>query len=258
MTSKYAKNLEIDDFLPDNRSAVADYTCNLCDGVYYKPVIDSNNGSIFCNSCVQQAIKENKLENKEFVSVKFLSDIIENKSVFCKNLSKNCCWTGRLATLNDHLSECSKQTVKCPNSGCEELTYRENLNDHKNQCEFRIVSCPRCSITIENRLLDNHLQFDENCLIDCPFKAVGCNSIISKNNLSIHKETNKSEHIIHLLMNQIESQKEGYNKLLDRICNLEIKIQNDLKEYKNELKEELLKELYSLSNKQKLSKSYIF
>ena len=64
--------------------------------------------------------------------------VISTFKVQCKNKNKNCSWTGIAMELEQHINEnCLKQSVHCPNNGCNETFLREEMNQHMSSCSFR-------------------------------------------------------------------------------------------------------------------------
>ena len=271
MTSKFMKTIELEDFLEENRLAVADFTCQLCFGVPNNPVIYHREEMIYCENCLKQAMSENIIHEASYSPVRFISDIIAQKVVYCKNKFKNCFWTGKFAILSEHLSECPKHPVRCTFDGCSESTNRENLQEHELQCEYRIICCDECSIEISKINLENHLtecpEFKilcsqdcgqsikrkemnqhiakecDNCLIECDYKMIGCTSNIFKKNAFLHREENRSYHdlLIANQINQIYINQVEMSKMIKELTINQAEIANKLQKTHNLIQEQTKK-----------------
>jgi len=229
MTNIYNKYLDIEDFLPENRSLVLDYLCPLCKGIYYKPVVDPC-GSIYCRKCIQICLEKNKTcpSGKAFgpqalITIDFITNVLDKLELYCKNKVSGCIWKGRLANLDEHIEKhCEYQCVRCTNEGCKTVLRKSSLENHLTNCEFKQEECeyckiivPRyslqthqaecpkmkiecrlsCGMTVERSLMEEHvLNVCANSLIDCSFKNVGCDYNSTRSEVEIHLKDSNVKH----------------------------------------------------------------
>jgi len=222
---RYQKTLDFDDFLPESRNVITDYTCFLCKGVYYDPVCVAKCGHVFCSPCILAYLQfdkhcplekekihncsnnlvstenedkanseqnQNEISPSDFVSVDIINSYLNKQSVFCKN--KSCNWIGKLYELKSHLEDvCEKQILNCPHENCTEKYFREILYIHSESCEWRIVNCQYCSENLPVKLLESHYHQCQEYPLKC---ELDCECFILRKNMKEHIDQDCSNGII--------------------------------------------------------------
>ena len=69
---------------------------------------------------------------------------IDSLEVYCPNRATGCDWTGTLASVETHTSQCPHKGVVCPNEGCGQTIAAAKLDLHLQECQFRLVECDYC------------------------------------------------------------------------------------------------------------------
>lgn len=188
--SIYTKFVTVEDFKLESQSRILDFKCVLCQGIYLNPVIDQCE-HIFCEACFKIAyakshacpITNNPIKSSP-IKVNLISSILERQSLYCRNKTKGCEWSGFYRDLSSHLSnECMKETVRCLYDNCQSKFLREEYSDHIDNCSYRTIKCPDCQMEfLSNQNKDHELK----CLkrkIQC---TQGCNLLIERDNISNH------------------------------------------------------------------------
>lgn len=251
MSTSYNKYLDIEDFLPENRTLVLDYLCPLCKGIYYKPVVDPC-GSIYCRKCIEQCLEKTKTcpSGKAFgpqalITIDFITNVLDKLELFCKNKISGCEWKGRLASLDEHIEkECDYQCVKCTNEGCKTILRKSSLENHLGHCDFKkekcehcelyftrvslpahLAECPKmkidctqsCGIVLERSLIDRHISNDcRKSVINCSYESLGCDFKATRLEVEQHLMENNVKHSL-LFFNEFTS-------INNKIKNLDNKI----------------------------------
>lgn len=247
-TPKFNKFINIDDFTEESKPLIVDYTCPLCKGIYYNPVIDMC-GHIFCEKCFELHFQYKRIcpvDNVPLDStptkVRPLSMVLEKQILKCRNREFGCEWNGPLKEFQDHISkDCQRQTVMCSWIGCSDYVFREDLPLHDKCCEYRVIkcddcylqlpfnqlkqhqdlcpkyklSCPQeCGENVERETIENHiLNSCQNTIVQCPYMKYGCMDKVIKKDLISFLNDNRIKHET-MTMNLID-------KLVDRIDDLE-------------------------------------
>ena len=224
----YPQFLIVDDFFDESKNGIEEYTCPLCKGIYYNPVVGVC-GHTYCKACFNifmSCYQKIKVEDKKIIcpictevlpaypsDLIFMIKLLEKKEIYCKN---KCGWIGKLSSLNDHFKVCQKQIVNCPLDNCSLSLLREQLPEHLSKCEYRIIQCEfchechtyvkteehkaicpkiklecpqQCGMQIERENLSNHLKNDcQNTVIPCPFSKIGCGTIMTKKEKTNHSQ----------------------------------------------------------------------
>nr|XP_047143231.1 TNF receptor-associated factor 6-A-like [Hydra vulgaris] len=114
-----------------------------------------NNGVLFC------PLDKTILNSGEIFPDKFTERIILQLNIKCDNFLKSCQWTGELKAINNHLTSCEYQEVKCLNEQCSTALLRKELSDHmEKHCIYRLVTCQYCKLKIN--FCDNQ-SHEEKC-----------------------------------------------------------------------------------------------
>jgi hypothetical protein len=188
---KFKKALEAEDFLPDSRLVIYDYHCTLCKGIYRHPTVEDC-GHVFCKECITKyletspncPISNNPLDKTKIYPIKFIANILDKQSVYCKKRKLQCTWIGKLGELDDHLAnECQKNIIKCRNPDCKKEIMREEEESHFLVCEHKKIPCKDCSMEI---LLKDQNFHSKVCLkfkIECP---QNCGDVIERGKMEFH------------------------------------------------------------------------
>jgi len=262
-TESFRKSLDLEDFVESSRIIVQDYKCSLCHGIYNNPVVDTC-GHVFCKTCIIKffdlekacPISGCRLEEGNVSTLVIVNEILIKQTVQCKNRFLNCNWIGKLAELESHMfSQCSKQTVECPNEKCSAKIPREEIERHKSICEFKIVECQYCKSKLVNTEIDSHqnlctlfkISCPQNCNevierryieihlaghcinsnIDCPYKEYGCQTRLVRKDLNEYMTSNMNKHnllILIWLSNFQQNILENTVSFKETLSSLEIKV----------------------------------
>ncbi|KAM5164521.1 TNF receptor-associated factor 5 isoform 1-T2 [Mantella aurantiaca] len=232
------------------------YKCANCHQVLHNPH-QTGCGHRFCESCVlrnnecsnlsQCPIDKEDIKTQEIFKDNCCKREVLNLMVFCRN-SPECDAKVTLGRFQDHLSQCSYETVLCSNKGCHDKVCRKDLENHLlTQCELRDetcqycskgmasidlqvhikkycplypVSCPNnCSNTCSRDELDEHLIACPEAEVDCPFANYGCYVKIIRGKLKLHEETFLKDHMLYVLNRNTKLEKQ----MLDLKQSLELK-----------------------------------
>ena len=147
--------------------------CKICNNVIKDPHLAICCGEKFCYSCIESLdTKSNKSLSVcpncrsllRHVQEKEMKSEVNSLKVCCSN--KGCPWRGELSscvkhhedcphrkvhceychiqykfiTYLNHLMECGKMPIACPNN-CGEVIFRESMTDHRQECKQELVKC---------------------------------------------------------------------------------------------------------------------
>jgi hypothetical protein len=260
----FEKQLDLSMFLVESQEIVRDYICPLCEGVLKDPIIDQCS-HVFCKNCIEKHLQKNKscpsnpsliLEPNRLNTIKFVTQILERQMMYCPNKEKNCNWTGKLGSLDQHIqNECMKNPVICGNLGCDQKILKEGLEDHMKICDYRTINCPDCNINIpfilqsnhtkeclkykikcpgncgefvQRQNIDKHLKQEcNNTNVDCQYNKYGCDTIVRRKDLNEHYRTASESHnllVLKFLDDFQKKNKERVEKLQITIDELSGKI----------------------------------
>ncbi|XP_047143913.1 TNF receptor-associated factor 6-A isoform X6 [Hydra vulgaris] len=165
-----------------------DYECPVCSMALREPVLTLC-GHRLCFSCSEEIKKRNYgvlvcpldktiLNSEKVFPDKFTERAILQLKVKCDNFLKSCQWTGELKTINNHLTSCEYQEVKCLNEQCTATLLRKELSDHmEKHCIYRLVTCRYCKqkiICSENQMSSHITDSCANTIIPCQYLNIGC------------------------------------------------------------------------------------
>ncbi|XP_065658888.1 TNF receptor-associated factor 5-like [Hydra vulgaris] len=165
--------------------------------------IHSNNGVLIC------PLDKTILNSEKIFPDKFTERVILQLKVKCDNFLKSCQWTGELKTINNHLTSCEYQEVKCLNEQCSTTLLRKELSDHmEKDCIYRLVTCRyckqkitfcdnqiheekcecvplccvnQCGIEVLRKEMSSHITDScANTIIPCQYLNIGCNFKVRK------------------------------------------------------------------------------
>ncbi|XP_065679645.1 TNF receptor-associated factor 5 isoform X2 [Hydra vulgaris] len=133
-----------------------EHECPVCKMALREPILTAC-GHRFCLSCSEEIRKINKgvlfcpldktkLKSEQTFRDKAVERAILQLKVKCNNFLKDCQWTGELRAINNHLSSCEYQEVKCLNKRCFASLLSKELCDHmETKCIYRLVTCQHCN-----------------------------------------------------------------------------------------------------------------
>lgn len=212
------------------------YKCIQCRHVLRDPV-QSSCGHRFCFLCVEGIFQKDPSEHKcpddgealsrnEVFMDKCAKRELLSLECFCYNKSRGCQWTGQLANLQDHDSECPFSEIKCLYSdlGCSVVVLRYLLAKHiENDCLYKVVNCPYCELGFSGVKMREHLEvcgkFPVKCPhgcdqdeilreklqdhsnscpkvpVQCSFSGMGCKFRGSRESLEDHISSSAAEHL---------------------------------------------------------------
>ncbi|XP_065659874.1 TNF receptor-associated factor 3-like isoform X3 [Hydra vulgaris] len=171
-----------------------EYECPVCIMALREPVITLC-GHRLCFSCSEEMIKRNNgvlicpldktiLNSEKVFPDKFTERAILQLKVKCDNFLKGCQWTGELKTINNHLTSCEYQEVKCLNEQCSTTLLRKELSDHmEKHCIYRLVTCQYC----KQKIIFCDIQIHEEKCECLPLCCVNqCGIEIMRKEMSFH------------------------------------------------------------------------
>ncbi|XP_065667325.1 TNF receptor-associated factor 6-A isoform X4 [Hydra vulgaris] len=137
-----------------------EHECPVCKMALREPILTLC-GHRLCLSCSEEMRKRNNgvllcpLDNTNLNSEKTFPDRAIERAILqlkvrCNNFSKHCQWTGELKAINNHLTSCEYEEVRCPYIQCSTSLLRKELNDHiETQCIYRFITCQHCNEKIQ-------------------------------------------------------------------------------------------------------------
>ena len=226
----YKPTYVIEDFLPESRGEIKDWTCQLCKGIFYFPLATSC-GHTFCKECITKYLSlnsnccpiEGKQISSELIDIVLVRSILERQDIYCTNRSKGCNWIGKYKQQPIHKqTECHKELINCSYEGCTVKFLRENELKHRECCLFKTTQCEYCSnIVIQHRYkqhinecerypikcnlcekvvvredINKHLQEEcEEQETKCIYFCVGCTVQVKRKNLTEHNKSMVDVHV---------------------------------------------------------------
>ncbi|XP_002165877.3 TNF receptor-associated factor 6-A isoform X1 [Hydra vulgaris] len=211
-----------------------EHECPVCKMALREPILTLC-GHRLCLSCSEEMRKRNKgvllcpLDNTNLNSEKTFPDRAIERAILqlkvrCNNFSKNCQWTGELKAINNHLTSCQYQEVKCSYTQCSTSLLRKELSDHmETQCIYRLVICQHCNkkiqlcekqIHVENcecqplycvnqcgmKMLRKEMSYHitdicANTIIPCQYLNIGCNFKGMRKEQHTHANSSTQNHL---------------------------------------------------------------
>lgn len=123
---------------------------------------------------------------------------------------KNCGTELQRRLLDDHLRRsCPNRSYECQYCGHKD-TYRVIVREHIPECPKYPVSCPNnCTAdTFKRQMLSNHIIQD--CplqQVDCEYKCFGCSAVVVRREVGKHMEENIQQHLL-LTSKELKSTRE--------------------------------------------------
>ncbi|XP_065659846.1 TNF receptor-associated factor 3-like isoform X3 [Hydra vulgaris] len=212
---------------------------------------------------------------------KFTERAILQLKVKCDNFLKGCQWTGELKTINNHLTSCEYQEVKCLNEQCSTTLLRKELSDHmEKHCIYRLVTCQyckqkiifcnnqiheekceclplccvnQCGIKILRKEMSSHITDScANTIIPCQYLNIGCKFKGMRKEHKTHADSSMQTHLslavskLDALENKITLTLNTFeNKIASKVNALENKIMLTV----NALENKIMSKVESLETK---------
>ena len=191
-----------------------------------------------------------------------------NLKVFCPHKQLGCKWTGELRSVDSHVNEKSSISTGCPftelecSNGCGVVMQRRLVEGHlKSECELREVKCEYCVTTgvfhwivgahqkecpkypvecpnhceaghVKREEFSKHLKECPLAIVECPYAAVGCESVVRKNEQMEHVMGSVGQHmefsknaILHM-QSELECAKKNSQNTSDRLDAKEKELQS--------------------------------
>ena len=257
----YKPTYILEDFLPDSRSEIKDWTCQLCKGIFYFPLATSC-GHTFCKDCINKYISLNsnccpidgKMISSELIDIVLVRSILERHDIYCTNKKKGCDWIGKYKEQPFHKQkDCPKEFISCSFEGCTVKIMREVENSHKENCNFKTTQCEFCNNVVIQHKYDSHLkecdrmpvncsQCSKNILredvdkhllsdceeqeINCSYSKFGCEFKVKRKELDYHCKQSLNEHTL-LMGKTIQNLEDGLESRLEGV--VEKIVNNNLK-----------------------------
>ncbi|XP_078239060.1 TNF receptor-associated factor 5 isoform X2 [Pogona vitticeps] len=237
------------------------YKCTYCHLVLHNPH-QTGCGHRFCQRCIVSLREQNVVPtcpvDKEIIKLHevFKDNCCKrevlNLQVFCRNFP-DCNAETSLGRFQDHLQQCSFESVQCTNEGCCEKILQKNLKEHLDlHCNFRKELCQYCkqpvaamNLKIHERTgcpeyplicphgcmqvilkkeVEDHVSVCPEVEIDCPYNQYGCLTKIKREKLSEHENAYLKEHMLQILdrNSKLEDQ---ISELYKNLEHKEVKIQ---------------------------------
>nr|XP_047142891.1 TNF receptor-associated factor 5-like [Hydra vulgaris] len=212
-----------------------EYECPVCKMALREPILTLC-GHRLCFSCSEEIKKRNNgvlicpldktiLSSEKVFPDKFTERAILQLKVKCDNFLKSCQWTGELKKVNNHLTSCEYEEIKCLNEQCTTSLLRRELSDHMEKyCIYRLVTCQYCKqkiifcenqVHVENcenlplycvkecgmKVLRKEMSFHitsicANTLIPCQYLNIGCNFKGTRKEQDTHAISSTQSHLL--------------------------------------------------------------
>ena len=173
--------------------------CKICNSVLKDPHLAKCCGEKFCYSCIQNLDKKSKKGLSvcpncrsllRHVEEKELKSEVNSLKVCCSNMG--CPWKDELSSYVKHLEECSHRIVECEHCRVEYkfMTYQNHLTE----CGKMPIACPNnCGEMIFRESMTGHRQECKLELVKCKHSKEGCKEMIRRKDLKEHLK----DHVIY-------------------------------------------------------------
>lgn len=117
----------------------------------------------------------------------------------CPNLP--CSWSGRMVSLETHLTTCDYVTVRCRWEGCTHTCPRARREGHEHACSHRPPTCHFCGQVFHGALYEHLVacverEKFERSHVPCPMASIGCSStLLVRGELKQHIDSERVEHM---------------------------------------------------------------
>ena len=203
--------------------------CPVCLLVLHEPYQTTCCGNIFCEVCVKRVQTDkkpcptcNEVDFKVFAD-KRLKRSLNEYHVYCSHKGEVCKWVGELGELDRHHNlqppldkllvgcqyiqrcymgghqsdECPKRPFACEHCKMYEATFEDVTQKHWAVCGFFPLSCPnKCEAVVHRQAMKQHVGQDcPLTIIECEFKAAGCEVSLPRRDMPSHISTSLSAHV---------------------------------------------------------------
>ena len=116
--------------------------------------------------------------------------------VRCPRTPAGCEWVGEVGGVNQHTASCPKRSWKC--QYCEFTSTYDVEREHIEQCTKHPVPCPnKCEVgTVPRCDIEKHCTECPLEPVPCEFADVGCNIKVARQDLSRHMEESQQQHLL--------------------------------------------------------------
>ena len=142
--------------------------------------------------------------------------------IYCPNSERDCDVRLQRGFMQDHAErECEKRMYHCQYCGTEDV-FSFITCDHLKQCHRYPVSCPNhCGAAeIPREIIEKHRKKCPNEVLPCKFHNIGCTKMVQRKLLQDHLETDKDQHFDQALT-KIAEMSIQFKNLEERLANLE-------------------------------------
>jgi len=115
---------------------------------------------------------------------------------------------------------CHFYRIQCPNDGCQMIMSRMYLEEHDNQCIYKIIECKCGDRFPRHELAIHNAQSCKLRQVECPFKKIGCTTIVRACDLETHLAEAINTHLL-LAMNRMIEYQGVISELNTRVIALE-------------------------------------
>lgn len=172
--------LAVEHFCFKDRSAINDFTCICCLGVFFKPMIDPC-GHTYCQPCILLLAKSGDIncpcsrkifkadQLKANLSLEKMLGVFELK---CVHYDAGCKWSGLYKDFEHHLySDCINKLFNCPNAGCSAGNMdRQDFQEHAYKCDYFVSTCEHCQKLIARKDAKEHKDYScQEIIVPCKF-----------------------------------------------------------------------------------------
>ena len=210
------KNIFHPNLFTNNKNYIERFKCGLCQCICENPEYQyCECKQAYCKRCLNLYYEFNNNQcpkcgkkTKELEPPLNYYECLYNLNMKCVNFDSKCNWTGKYKYYKEHINQCPKEIINCPNKGCIFNDRREEMYKHKNKCDYQLIQCKKCSSkmllsekethinycpkveikcpqgcgeTVKRKDISQHIKKCPNTEISCPYKAFGCNDKYSRN-----------------------------------------------------------------------------
>ena len=260
------------------KEMVLQYRCDACGNILKDAMQIAVCGHQYCRLCLLGEVKKCPECHRD---VQSQNEVFPDQAVRRKILSlemkcpgKRCKWKGSLQHfIEKHKNECLPKLVKCKNKECEELVSENELENHLQDCQYMEIDCQHCKQTIKKANEKDHcdnacvripVQCPQNCpmeipkdelqdhikgecvktLIQCTFRAVGCEAEVERGKLQEHAEQKVNDHLSQAVQTivKLEEEKQEMTEEIKQLLDAKENLQKELQDF-NEKGEESVKKI---------------
>ena len=182
-------------FINETRQNLDTFVCPVCIEIVSEPV-QTSCGHLFCKKCFS-AVKKCPVCRTDCESHQdhFNKRKIRSLNVVCPNSVKGCEWSGELGYVEEHISSCPYQLMKCPHCGARDRP-EVITTDHFTICEEFPFPCPNgCGIgPVRRNKMGEHLETCSKQEIHCVYKSLGCKEALPRYDMEKHVSSNGETH----------------------------------------------------------------